>query len=115
MTPDERKILTREIPVGLQPEEVEIRKSNFLLAHNHPLETPDWGVSIRHKPVPGLYRADDAALLRAQILQVSEKKAVYLQFKTSSLPPSPTCPLCGARGDGTVCGPCMDAYQLQSL
>ena len=81
MTPEERRSLVAQIPIGLKLEDVYCRKSNFLLAQNHPLTTPDWVVCVHLSSMgniltaPGLYTADKAAQLRSQILEVSSTKS----------------------------------------
>lgn len=112
MSPDERLRLTRAIPPDLTPEDVVLRHGNAMQGPSDPC----WYVSIRGKAVPGFYTPEDAAKLRAQILEVSEMRALFEHLAAQTpIPGSTGCPLCGDMGtDGRVCPSCIDAYQLAS-
>ena len=109
MTPEERIQITRSIPPGLTPEDVVARHGNAMQGPSDPC----WYVSIRGKAVPGFYTPEDAAGLRAQILEVSEFKEEYAEIKAGHMPRTNTCPFCIASSEtGDVCAPCIEAYQL---
>jgi hypothetical protein len=109
MSPEERIRITRIIPPDLTAEDVVIRHGNAMRGPSDPC----WYVSIHGKAVPGFYSPEDAAGLRAQILEVSNVKAEYAEIKAGLHPRSHHCPFCITSSEtGDVCPRCVEAYQL---